>query len=105
MRDRRMKSLMGLNEVYVTSWSNILQMMPSPTLKECYKQLIQDENQRHSKKGSLTEMSALYVSQSSTFPTRGSQSSMQQQSGSQYSVGGSNNSCQSAARSSQGDLL
>ncbi|KAL9681627.1 hypothetical protein QQ045_013413 [Rhodiola kirilowii] len=49
MRDRRMKFLMGLNEVYVTSRSNILQMRPSPSLKECYKQLIQDENQRKSK--------------------------------------------------------
>ncbi|KAL9665988.1 hypothetical protein QQ045_000309 [Rhodiola kirilowii] len=64
MRDRRMKFLMGLNEVYLTSRSNILQMMPSPSLKECYKQLIQDENQRKSKKAAVTEMSALYAGQS-----------------------------------------
>ncbi|KAL9672846.1 hypothetical protein QQ045_029099 [Rhodiola kirilowii] len=76
MRDRRMKFLMGLNEVYVTSRSNILQMRPSPSLKECYKQLIQDENQRKSKKMAITEMSALYVSQSSTSSLGGGQSSM-----------------------------
>ncbi|CAM8883292.1 unnamed protein product [Rhodiola kirilowii] len=95
MRDRRMKFLMGLNDVYVTSRSNILQMKPSPTLKEYYKQLIQDENQRQSKQGSLAEMSALYVSQSSNFPSRGSQPSVQQHNGSQYSNGGNNNAHQS----------
>ncbi|KAL9667154.1 hypothetical protein QQ045_001503 [Rhodiola kirilowii] len=66
MRDMRMKFLICLNEVYVTSRSNILQMRPSPSLKECYKQLIQDENQRKSKRMATIEMSALYVSQSST---------------------------------------
>ncbi|KAL9673524.1 hypothetical protein QQ045_029783 [Rhodiola kirilowii] len=40
-------------------------------------------------------MSALYVSQSSNFPSRGSQSSVQQQTGSQYSSGGNNNAQQS----------
>ncbi|KAL9660879.1 hypothetical protein QQ045_025698 [Rhodiola kirilowii] len=38
MRDRRMKFLMGLNDVYITSRSNILHMRPSLSLKECYKQ-------------------------------------------------------------------
>ncbi|KAL9691544.1 hypothetical protein QQ045_011968 [Rhodiola kirilowii] len=37
LRDRRMKFLMGLNEVYLTSRSNIFQMKPSPSLKDCYK--------------------------------------------------------------------
>ncbi|KAL9672999.1 hypothetical protein QQ045_029252 [Rhodiola kirilowii] len=64
MRDRRMKFLMDLNEVYLTSRANILEMKPSLSLKECYKQLIQDENQRKSKKANVTEMSALYVVQS-----------------------------------------
>ncbi|CAM8920521.1 unnamed protein product [Rhodiola kirilowii] len=85
MRDRRMKFLMGLNEVYVTSRSNILQMRPSPSLKECYKQLIQDENQRKSKKMAITEMSALYASQSSA---PGGQASRQSQQASQSSSGG-----------------
>ncbi|KAL9659613.1 hypothetical protein QQ045_024420 [Rhodiola kirilowii] len=63
LRDRRMKFLLCLDEVYTTTRSNILQMRPSPSLKECYKQLIQEENQRKSKKSSTSEMSALYVGQ------------------------------------------
>ncbi|KAL9667803.1 hypothetical protein QQ045_002171 [Rhodiola kirilowii] len=59
MRDRRMKFLMGLNEKYTTTRSNILQMRPSPSLKECYKQLVQAENQRKSKKTSVIKMPAL----------------------------------------------
>ncbi|KAL9680816.1 hypothetical protein QQ045_012595 [Rhodiola kirilowii] len=49
MRDGRMKFLMGLNDVYITSGSKILQMKPSPSLKECYKQLVQDKTQRRAK--------------------------------------------------------
>ncbi|CAM8941688.1 unnamed protein product [Rhodiola kirilowii] len=71
MRDKRMKFLMGLNEVYTTSRSNILQMKPSPNLKECYKQLVQDESQRKSKRSTLPEMSALYVGQSHTSQSNG----------------------------------
>ncbi|KAL9674443.1 hypothetical protein QQ045_030715 [Rhodiola kirilowii] len=93
MRDRRMKFLMGLNEVYVTSRSNILQMRPSPSLKECYKQLIQDENQRKSKKMAITEMSALYASQSSA---PGGQASRQSPQASQSSSSGSNQAGRSA---------
>ncbi|CAM8886686.1 unnamed protein product [Rhodiola kirilowii] len=63
MRDRRMKFLMGLNEVYITTRSNILQMRPSPSLKECYKQLVQEENQRKTKKSHMSEASALYAAQ------------------------------------------
>ncbi|KAL9659193.1 hypothetical protein QQ045_018669 [Rhodiola kirilowii] len=59
MRDRRMKFLMGINEVYIITRSNIFQMRPSPSLKECYKQLIQEENQRKAKKAHIIEMSAL----------------------------------------------
>ncbi|CAM8967436.1 unnamed protein product [Rhodiola kirilowii] len=40
IRDMKMKFLMGLNEEYISTRSNILQMRHSPSLKECYKQLV-----------------------------------------------------------------
>ncbi|KAL9665521.1 hypothetical protein QQ045_020941 [Rhodiola kirilowii] len=60
LRDRRTKFLLGLDDVYTTTMSNILQMRPSPSLKECYKQLIQEENQRKSKNSSIPEMKSLF---------------------------------------------
>ncbi|KAL9682284.1 hypothetical protein QQ045_014079 [Rhodiola kirilowii] len=74
MRDRRMKFLMGLNDAYITSRSNILQMKPSLSLKECYKQLVQNETQRRSKQVSLPEVSALYAGQTSDSSQSNSQS-------------------------------
>ncbi|CAM8966406.1 unnamed protein product [Rhodiola kirilowii] len=76
MRDRRMKLLMGLNEVYATVRSNILQMRPSPTLVEVYNHIISDETQRKIKGISPPEMAAMFVSQqpqTQTFNTQFSQ--------------------------------
>ncbi|CAM8993728.1 unnamed protein product [Rhodiola kirilowii] len=101
MIDRRMKFLMGLNEEYFTTRSNILQMRPSPSLKECYKQLVQAKNQRKSKKTSITEMSALYVNHNSHSGQSNGQS-QHHQSPAQFSgSSGSQNRIQSGRYSSQ----
>ncbi|CAM8999548.1 unnamed protein product [Rhodiola kirilowii] len=96
MRDKRMQFLVGLNEAYVTTRSNILQMRPSPSLKECYKQLIQEENQRKTKRSSMFEMSALYVGSQS--PAGGSHADQSAQSQTRTSAG--RNSAQGRGKSS-----
>ncbi|CAM8957880.1 unnamed protein product [Rhodiola kirilowii] len=65
MKDRIMKFLMGLNEAYASTRSQILLMEPFPTLGETYKMLISEETTRKSKKPVVAEVSALYASQNS----------------------------------------
>ncbi|CAM8877096.1 unnamed protein product [Rhodiola kirilowii] len=63
MKDRIMKFLMSLNEVYAPVRSQILLTEPFPTLGEVYKMLISEETTRKSKKPVVAEVSALYASQ------------------------------------------
>ncbi|CAM8945339.1 unnamed protein product [Rhodiola kirilowii] len=63
MKDRIMKFLMGLNEVYAPVRSHILLAEPFSTLGEVYKMLISEETTKRSKKLVVAEVSALYASQ------------------------------------------
>lgn len=56
---------MGLNEVYMPVRTQILSMVPRPKMQQVYAMLIQEEDsQGTARKPSVTEMSALHISQS-----------------------------------------